>query len=129
MDLDFLKVMYRAGALLGLHLVEPNLSLTTSAERTYSKIIPAFQQLYQELEEVDVATLLQVQEPAFRFVSQERFHRTKYDEDVCDAILKVATSFQPQVIKLLQMILLKLATGFQRQQGDIFAFGDYDESA
>ena len=129
LDLDFLKVMYCAGALLGLHLIEPYLSLTMSAEATYSKIIPAFQQLYQELKEVDVATLLQVQEPAFKFVSKERFQHTKYDEDICDAILKVATSFQPQVIKLLKMIIPKLATGFQRQKGDIFAFGDYDESA
>ena len=95
-------MMYCAGALLGLHLIKPYLSLTMSAEATYSKIIPAFQQLYQELKEVDVATLLQVQEPAFKFVSKERFQDTKYDEDIRDAILKVATSFQPQVINLTE---------------------------
>lgn len=55
--------------------------------------------------------------------------KKKYDEDICEAIPKVATSFQPQIIKLLKMILPMLSTSFQRQKGDIFALGDYEESA
>lgn len=129
LELDFLKVIYCAGALIGLHLVEPYLSLTTSAETTYSKIIPSFQQLYQELSDVDPATLLQADEPGLKFVSQERFQHTRYDQDICNSILHIATTFQPEVIKLLKMIIPKLATGFQRQKGDIFGFGDYNEFA
>jgi hypothetical protein len=129
LELDFLKVMYCAGALIGLHLVEPYLSLTTSADTTYTKIIPAFQQLYEELMAVDAATFLNVDQPALKFVSTERFQHTRNDEDICKAIVKVATAFQPQVTKLLKMILPKLAAGFQKQKGDIFGFSDFDESA
>lgn len=85
MDLEFLKVMYCAGALIGLHLVilvEPYLSLITSAGTTYSKIIPAFQQLYQELLDADQAALLQTKEPALKFVSKERFQQIIYKEDL-----------------------------------------------
>ena len=72
-DLDFLKVMYYAGALIGLHLVEPFLSLTMAADTTYTKIIPIFQQLYQELLDTDACTLLNADELAFKCVSTERF--------------------------------------------------------
>ena len=105
LDLDFLKVVYCAGALIRLHLVEPFLSLTMAADSTYTKIIPAFQQLYQELLDTDAYTLLNVDEPAFKFVSTEIFKHARYDEETCDAIVKVAASFRPQVIKLLEVIL------------------------
>ena len=127
LDMDFLKVMYCAGALIGLHLVEPYLSLTISTETTYSKLIPAFQQLYQELRDTDACKLLSVSEPAFTFVSADRFRQTKYDDDVCEAISRVVIAFQPEVLKLLRIILPKLAEGFQRQKGDIFSFGESDE--
>jgi hypothetical protein len=127
LDMDFLKVMYCAGALTGLHLVEPYLSLTISKETTYSKLIPAFQQLYLELRDTDACTLLNVNEPAFSLVSSDRFRQTKYDDDIC--ISRVVTAFQPEVLKLLRIILPKLAEGFQRQKGDIFSFGEYDQSS
>ena len=129
LDLDFLKVMYCAGALIGLHLVEPFLSLTMAADTTYTKINPAFQQLYQELLDTDACTLLNVDEPAFKVVSTERFKQARYDQEICDAIVKVAASFRPQVIKLLEVILPKLAAGFQKQKGDIFSFGNCDKTA
>ena len=44
-----LKVMLCIDALLGVHLLEPFLILTTSTAMTYSKLIPAFQQLYHDL--------------------------------------------------------------------------------
>lgn len=129
LDLDFLKVMYCTGALIGLHLVEPYLSLTMSSETTYSHLIPAFRQLYSELREADACKLLSTIEPAFKFVSAERFHQTRYDDDICEAISSVATAFQPEVTKLLKMVLPKLADGFQKQKGDIFSFGECDQAA
>ena len=85
LDLDFLKIFL--GSLIGLHLVEPFLSLTMAADTTYTKIIPAFQQLYQELLDTYVHTLLNVDEPAFTFVSTERFKQARYDQEICDAIV------------------------------------------
>ena len=46
LDIDFLKALYCTGALIGLHFVEPFLSLTTPTNTTCSKLIPTFQQLY-----------------------------------------------------------------------------------
>jgi hypothetical protein len=129
LDMDFLKIMYCAGALIGLHLVEPYLSLTMSSETSYSKLKTAFPQLYRDLLEVDAAKLLNTVEPAFSFISADRFQQTKYDDDICAVVNEVAVSFRSDVVKLLQMILPKLAEGFQKQKGDIFSFGNYDQSA
>jgi len=123
-DLEFLKILYCVGALIGLHLVEPFLSLTTSSNTNYSKLIPAFQELHCDLTKTDPSDLLNVDKPAFKFVSQERFNQTKYDEDICIAISKTSSQFQDQVVKVLSMLLPHLAEGFRNQKGDIFGFGE-----
>ena len=121
--------MYCAGALLGLHLVEPYLSLTTAASTTYSKLIPAFQQLFRNLSETNVTDLLQTNAPAFSFVSMERFQQTRYDDDMCQCIADVVDAYRPEVTKVLQMMMPGLAAGFQKQKGDIFSFGDHEPTA
>ena len=72
LDIDFLKALYCTGALIGLHLVEPFLSLTTSTNTTYSKLIPAFQQLYRDLFETEAANLPVLDKPAFSFASESQ---------------------------------------------------------
>lgn len=76
-DLDFLKVLYITGALISLYLIEPFLALTMSTTTTYSMLIPSFKQLYEDLKNTDPVALLDVNNPAFRFVSKERFFATK----------------------------------------------------
>ncbi|KAK6171675.1 hypothetical protein SNE40_018117 [Patella caerulea] len=127
-DLDFLKVLYASGALIGLHLVEPFLSLTTSATTTYKVLIPAFKQLFRDLCETDPVKFLDVSTPALSFVSKERFQTTRYDDEVCNAIETVTSQHRDEVIKVIKMILPTLATGFQKQKGDIFEFGGYEDS-
>ena len=97
MDLETLKVMFCVDALLGLHLVEPFLSLTTSSETTYSKLIPAFKQLYDDLINTNPERLLSTQEAAFTFVSKERFEHVKYHDDVCAAVESVTQQYRSQV--------------------------------
>ena len=56
-DLDFLKVIYRAGAVIGFHLVESFLSSTTLVAYTIcTEIIQTFQQLCLELTDTDAHT-------------------------------------------------------------------------
>ena len=55
--------------------------------------------------------------PAFSCMSIERFKHTTYDQDICDAKVKVAASFRSHVIKLLTMTMPKLTAGFQKQSG------------
>jgi len=123
-DLDFLKVLYCAGALVGLHIVEPFLSLTTSSSTTYAKLIPAFKQLYDDLISADPTDLMNVNSPAFQFVSQERFNQTRYDDDICKSLESIISGMRDEVKKDLTMILPKLAEGFKNQKGDIFGFGE-----
>ena len=44
-DVEFLRIHCAVGALIGIHLLEPYLSLTTSANVAYFKLIPALKQL------------------------------------------------------------------------------------
>jgi hypothetical protein len=81
-------------------LVEPYLSLITSSDTTYSKLILVLQQLDQR--EADPASLLQSEKPAFTFVSQEIFQSKRYDDNVCQAIIEIANALRPKIIQLLQ---------------------------
>ena len=128
LELEFLKVLYCTGALIGLHLVEPYLALTTSTSTTYSTLIPAFHKLYNDLVKVDPEKLLDVTEPALTFVTPELFDKCKYDDDICVAISAVCSSYREQIIKMLSKLLPELANGFKKQKGAIFGFGETNES-
>ena len=91
---------------------------------THSKIIPTFQELYNELLKTDPVVLLSVNEPALKFVFSECFELTRYAQYVCGATSNIASCCQTQVTKLLQMILPKLAAGLQKQN----SFEECDES-
>ena len=47
-DLEFVRVMAAIGVIVGMHLVEPFISLTTSTKTTRSKLEVAFKQLYTD---------------------------------------------------------------------------------
>ena len=123
LDLEFLKVMLCIGALLGVHLVEPFLILTTSAATTYSKLIPAFQQLYHDLLETEPCKLLNLNKAAFSFVSDSQFTHSRYALEICRGIEAACEEYKPQVLKILKVILPALAEAFQRQKGEGFGFG------
>ena len=55
LEIEFLKIILCIGALLGVHFVEPCLTLTTS---TATKLFPDFQQLYIYLLETEPCKLL-----------------------------------------------------------------------
>lgn len=109
--------MYCVGALIGLHLVEPFLSLTTSSNTSYSTLIPAFKQLYEDLTDTDALQLLDLDKPAFKFISKERFEQCKYDSDICEVIAKTGQQMRTQVLSVLTMVLPALAKGFKNQKG------------
>ena len=99
LDLEFLKVMLCIGALLGVHLVEPFLILTTSTAMTYSKLIPAFQQLYHDLLETEPCKLLNLNKAAFTFVSDSQFTHSRYALEICRSIEAICEEYKPQVLK------------------------------
>ena len=128
-DLNFLKVLFCVGALIGLHLVDPFLSLTTSSETKYSKLIPAFKELYDNLRNTVPKDILQVTKPAYNFISEERFDSTKYDESICSEISKVIDCYYVELEKMFLIILPALTKGFEHQKGAIFGFGEEDKES
>ena len=92
-DIDFLKSLYCAGTLIGLHLFEPFLSLTTFADATHSKLIPAIQQLYQDLSETELENLFALDIPVFSSISNTKInHTVRIDE--C-----LITSGSPKIVR------------------------------
>ena len=114
---------YTVEVLIGLHPIEPFLSLTTSTSTTwaYTKLIPAFHQLYDNLIKTDPTcpkNLLDINTLMHNstIVSMDSFQHTKYDDDICNAI-----SFPDETTKMIQVILPEFAS--KRQKGDIFHLG------
>lgn len=130
-DVEFLKIHCAVAALFGIHLIEPYLSLTTSTNTTYSKLIPAMQQLYTDLITVNPDRLLDVSKPALAFISVQRFELTKqrWEKCVLDAIVEFTAIHKERMIKLISVILPKLAEGFHLQRANVFGFGDFDENS
>lgn len=124
LDIEILKVMFCVGALVGLHLVGPFLSLTTSKATTYSTLIPAFKQLHVDLQTTNPALLLDISTPAFKFISRERFLSTRYDNDICASLSDTIEKYRPHIIGVLGPLLPALAKGFENQKGKLFGFGE-----
>jgi len=76
------------------------LQLTTSSNNNDSIFIPAFQELHLDFTKTEPSDLLNVNLPAFKFVSQERFNQTKYFEDICIAISKPSCQFKTNIISV-----------------------------
>lgn len=125
-EVDFLKVHLAVGALIGIHLVEPFLSLTTSSTVDYNKLTVSMKQLYLDLTTTKPELLLDLSKPAFAFVSKDRFEHCKYNKDLLTAIKKAVDENSDRIVKVLSLTLPKLASGFHRQRADVFGFGSYD---
>ena len=123
-ELEFLPILYTMGALIGLHLHGPFLSLTMSNQTDYSQMIPAFKQLHQDFLETDPEKLLEIDRPAFSFVSDERFQASKYPQEVTDTLQVYVDKYRDYLPRLFKILLPMLAHGFQEQKGHIFGFGD-----
>ena len=72
-ELEYLRILATVGAIIGIHLVEPFLSLTTSTTVDYSKLQSSFPLLYQKRVETKPELLLDITKPALSFTSHERF--------------------------------------------------------
>ena len=123
-NLEYLRVLAAVIVLVGVHLVEPFLSLTTSASTTWEKLREAFPQLHSDLTSTDPVSMLGLTEPAFSFVSKERYVSTLYHPDLLQPVKEIIEEFQPEVISMLKLLLPKLADGWCTQRGEIFDFGE-----
>ena len=82
---------------------------------------------------VDVRTVMREIEtdfsiPAFSFVSKERFEQCKYDSRLLEPTLDMIKAFKPEILNLLELLLPKLAAGWELQRGHMFDFGNNKET-
>ena len=69
------------------------------------------------------AKLLDFTTPAFSFVLRDRFKHCKYDSKLLEPTLDMIKAFQPEILNLLEILLPKLAAGWELQRGHMFDFG------
>ena len=122
-SLEYLRILAAAGAVIGIHLVEPFVSLTSSSTTTYSKLVEAFPQLYTDLSTTPSRLLLDLSKPAFKFISTERFNQVRYKEELLRGLKQVIEQYHDRVVSVLDIILPRLASGWELQRGDQFQFG------
>ena len=122
-DLEYVRVLAAVGVIMGVHLVEPFLSLTSSSTTDYEKLTEAFPHLYTDLVYVKPGLLLDLTHPALSFVSKERFESYLYPSDLLEPTKQVIEANRSSIIKVLDILLLKLADGWSRQRGSVFNFG------
>ena len=126
-ECEFLTVLLTATAILGIHLVEPYLSVTYFDTPNYENLIITMCQLYEDLRTTNIADLLDITRPAFKFVSADRFKKClKWDKQVLKSVAAAIAEHRDKVINVLSLILPELAEGFFVQRGDVFGFGAFD---
>ena len=129
-DVDCLVTFLLAAAILDLHLIEPFLALTCSCDVTYWQLIPAMQNLYENLTTTtDIGKLLNLSKSAFDFVNESQFKLRLLPKKLLDALSLAMKQNKPEVVKIFKLKLPKLAEGWLRQRGDVFGFGDFDQES
>ena len=122
-ELEYLRILATVGAIIGIHLVEPFLSLTTSTTVDYSKLQSSFPVLYQNLVETKPELLLDITKPALSFTSQERFESVRYPQEILLSIQSAIETYRGPIVTVLKLLLPRLAAGWERQRGLMFRFG------
>ena len=121
--LDYVRVLAAVGVIVGIHIVEPFLSLTTSTKTDYSKLQESFPKLYTDLCTVKPELLLDLTSPALSFVSKERFQACLYTDELLEPTKAVIENNRTEVVKVLIILLPQLAAGWSKQRGAVFGFG------
>ena len=125
-DVDCLVTFLFAAAILGVYLIEPFLALTYSVDVTNRELVPAMQKLYENLTRTtDMGKLLDLSKPAFDFINESQFKLRLWLKKLLNAL----SLNKPELVKILKLMLPKLAEGWLRQRGDVFGFGDFDQES
>ena len=122
-SLEYLRVLAAVAVVIGIHLIEPYLSLTTSSSTTWAKLVEAFPSLYTDLTTTSPDRLLDLTRPAFSFISPERFKECLYSPHLLQPTEQVIQQYRGEICKVLGLLLPMLADGWKMQRGDMFDFG------
>ena len=116
--LDYIRVLAAVVVALGSHLILPYISLTSSSTTTKDKLMVAFPTLYTDLTTVDPKELLNLDRPAFKFTSVERFKQTNFPEELLVPARLVLSENKQLATQVIKLPLPRLAKGWEKQRGD-----------
>ena len=122
--LDYVRVLAAVVVALGSHLILPFISLTSSSITTQDKLMVAFPALYRDLITTAPQELLNLDKPAFKFISEDRFQKTNFPEELLAPSRLVLSQNKELATQVLELLLPKLAKGWEKQQGDEYSFGE-----
>ena len=123
LQMEVLKPIYAAVALIGLHLTRPFHVMITDSETNYTTLLDVFKQLYIELDTVEPENLI-TKEHVLKFSTNAQFKTSLPKECLVDKVIEVAEDFRTPVISTMELILKKFKDGFAHQKGAIFGFGE-----
>ena len=98
-DMEFLRPFCIVGAILGVHLIEPFVKLTSSKKTHYEDLKIAFPRLHVNLLNIDENEFFQFDRPAMDFVTPDTFNEVKYPEEIILSISQAIEHYRPQVGK------------------------------
>ena len=126
-EIEYLRILSTVGVIIGTHLIEPFLSLTTSSQTTWEKLMTAFPTLYKDLTSVKSELMLDLTKPALSFISQERFESCRYTSELLKPTEILIEAHRADIVSALNILLPRLAEGWARQRGNQFGFGENAE--
>ena len=121
-EMELLKPIYGAIALLGLHITRPFHTLLIDPSNTYSTLMVSFKRLYKDLTEIPAKNFLATDKVAY-FMTKDIYEKSKPDECLLQFLEESIKAFSSEIEKLIAIALPKFASSFNTQKGAIFGFG------
>ena len=123
LDMEVLKPIFCATSLIGIHITGPYLELLVNTSTNYDTLSEAFPKLYEELENVKGADMLNTEQQIFNFVEKKLFLKSLPKECMLTRIEACMQEYKKENINILNVLLPMLAEGFSMQRGALFGFG------
>ena len=121
-EMELLKLIYGAIALLGLHITRPFHTLLIDPSTTYSTLMVSFKRLYKDLTEIPAKNFLTTDQVAY-FVTKDIYKKLEPNECLLQFLEESIKAFSSEIEKLIAIALPKFASSFNTQKGAIFGFG------
>ena len=121
-EMELLKPIYGAIALLGLHITRPFHTLLIDPSNTYSTLMVSFKRLYKDLTEIPAKNFLATDKVAY-FMTKDIYEKSKPDECLLQFLEESIKAFFSEIETLIAIALPKFTSSFNTQKDAIFGFG------
>ena len=117
-DVEFLNIFLIVSALIGIHLIEPFLTLTHYKAVTYEEPIPISKELYNDFQTTDASDLLSVDQFGFSFASSrlKMEEVIKWDPVILNSLKEATMHYENKILDALKMLLPELENGLFKEE-------------